>query len=281
MNSSSRLVVTADDFGLSRQVNEAVEICHRDGILTTASLMVGSPAAADAVEIARRLPSLKVGLHLVMVEARPVLPPADIPDLVDSSGSFRSDMASFGTDIFFRPQVRRQLEAEIEAQFQAFKATGLPLDHVNAHKHFHIHPTIGSIVVRLCATYYAPWLRVPNEDAALIASIDGGSAGATGWIMAPWTALLKARARRAGISTPDHVFGLAWSGAMTRERLLSLAGRLPKGFTEIYTHPATDGAFEGAATGYRYADELAALIDPRVKAEFSESSARIGEFTDN
>ena len=196
-----------------------------------------------------------------MVQARPILPPADIPDLVDSSGSFRSDMASFGAEIFFRPKVRRQLEAEIEAQFEAFKATGLPLDHVNAHKHFHIHPTIGAIVVRLCVKYGAPWLRVPAEDARVIASIDGGSAGATGWIMAPWTALLKARARRAGISTPDHVFGLAWSGAMTTERLLALAGRLPAGFTEIYTHPAIAGGFEGSAPGYRYADEFAALTD--------------------
>lgn len=263
------LVVTADDFGLSRQVNDAVRIAHHDGILTTASLMVGSPAAADAVEIARRTPSLKVGLHLVMVEARPLLQPVDIPDLVDGNGFFRSDMARFGADIFFRPRVRRQLEAEIEAQFTAFMATGLPLDHVNAHKHFHIHPTIGGIVVRLSARYRAPWLRVPAEDAKLIASIDGGSAGMTGLVMRPWTSLLKARARRAGIATPDHVFGLAWSGAMTAKRLLALAPRLPAGFTEIYTHPATDGAYEGAAPGYLYSDELAALIDPAVKAAFA------------
>ncbi|MBY0612475.1 MAG: hopanoid biosynthesis-associated protein HpnK [Beijerinckiaceae bacterium] len=264
----NRLVVTADDFGLSRQVNEAVELAHRDGILTTASLMVGSPAAAEAIDIARRMPSLKVGLHLVMVEARPVLSPDDIPDLVDGKGFFRSDMARFGADIFFRPQVRRQLEAEIEAQFTAFKATGLRLDHVNAHKHFHIHPTIGGIVVRLCAKYRAPWLRVPAEDARLVASIDGGSAGITGLVMRPWTALLKARAHRAGIATPDHVFGLAWSGGVNRKRLLALGPRLPAGFTEIYTHPATDSAYEGAAPGYLYSEELAALIDPAVKAAF-------------
>lgn len=267
----TRLVVTADDFGLAHEVNQAVEIAHRDGILTAASLMVGSPAAAGAVEIARRMPSLKVGLHLVMVEARPLLPPSAIPDLVDAAGFFRSDMARFGADIFFRPSVRRQMAAEIAAQFEAFRATGLPLDHVNAHKHFHLHPTLGDIVVRLAKRYRAPWMRVPAEPSRIVAEIDGASAGATGSVMAPFTALLRARARRAGIATPDQVFGLAWSGAMTGVRLRRLASHLPDGFSEIYTHPATDGGFEGAAPGYRYAEELAGLIDADVKSTYMRS----------
>ena len=264
----SRLIVTADDFGLAREVNEAVENAHRDGILTTASLMVGSPGAGEAVAIAKRTPSLRVGLHLVLVEARPMLPVARIPDLVDSSGCFRSDMARFGADIFFRPTVRRQMAAEIEAQFEAFRATGLPLDHVNAHKHFHIHPTIGGIVIALAKKYRAPFLRVPTEPAKIIAEIDGASAGWTAGVMAPCSALLKARARRAGLVTPDHVFGLAWSGAMTRDRLLALSSRLPGGFTEIYTHPAKNGDFVGAAAGYRYAEELSALTDLSVRSAY-------------
>ena len=262
--SDRSLVVTADDFGLAQEVNDAVEIAHRDGIITAASLMVGSPGIRGAVEIARRMPSLGVGLHLVMVEARPV-PPEMIPDLIDQTGFFRSDMARFGADIFFRPKVRRQMEAEIEAQFEAFRATGLTLDHVNAHKHFHIHPTIGGIVVRMAVKYGAPFLRVPAEPASIVAAIDGGSAGWTGRVMAPCSAMLKAAARRAGLKTPDQVFGLAWSGAMTRDRLLALASRLPPGFTEIYMHPATHGGFAGAAPGYLYRQELDGLTDPAVR----------------
>ena len=142
-----RLIVTADDFGASVAVNEAVEQAHREGILTAASLMVAGDAAADAVARARTMPSLGVGLHLVLVEGRPVLPPAQIPALVDATGRFRRDMARYALRMFADPAARRQLAAEVDAQFAAFAATGLPLDHVNAHKHFHLHPTIASTVL--------------------------------------------------------------------------------------------------------------------------------------
>ncbi len=141
------LIVTADDFGAAIEVNEAVEIAHQGGILTAASLMVSASAAADAVARARRMPSLRVGLHLVLVEGRPVLPASQIPDLVGRDGMFRTDMARAGAAMFFLPRVRRQLASEIEAQFQAFAATGLTLDHVNTHKHFQLHPTIASMMI--------------------------------------------------------------------------------------------------------------------------------------
>src|SRR5262249_38460727 len=118
------LVVTADDFGLAQEVNEAVDIAHRDGILSAASLMVAG-AASDAVARALRLPKLRVGLHVVLVEGQPALPPEKLPDLVDSSGRLRTDMARLGFDIFARPTARAQLAAEVEAQFAAFAATGL------------------------------------------------------------------------------------------------------------------------------------------------------------
>ena len=140
------MIVTADDFGAAREVNEAVEKAHRGGILTAASLMVAAPACADAVAKAKSMPSLGVGLHIVLVEGRPILPPDSIPDLVDAGGFFRNDMVRAGVAMFFRPAVRKQLAKEIEAQFEAFRRTGLPLDHVNAHKHFHLHPTIANTI---------------------------------------------------------------------------------------------------------------------------------------
>jgi len=142
-----RLIVTADDFGLSEAVNEAVERGHRDGILIAASLMVAGPAAADAVRRAKAMPSLRVGLHLVVIEGPAVLPPAAIPALVDASGQFPADQFRLGVDYFFRPRIRRQLAAEIGAQFEAFAATGLTLDHANAHKHMHLHPTVGRLLI--------------------------------------------------------------------------------------------------------------------------------------
>ena len=120
-----RLIVTVDDFGLAIPVNEAVERGHREGIVTAASLMVAEQAAADAVARAKANPTLAVGLHVVVVAGRPVLPPERIPDLVGRDGLFSSELARAGVRYFFRRAAQRQLEAEIRAQFAAFAATGL------------------------------------------------------------------------------------------------------------------------------------------------------------
>ncbi len=142
-----RLIVCADDFGLDPSVNEAVEQAHLHGILSTASLMIGAPAAADAVERARRLPGLRVGLHLTLVDGRPVLPAEEAAALVGDDGRFDPNMARAGVRFFFLPRVRRQLAREIRAQLAAFRATGLTLDHVNAHKHMHLHPTVARLLI--------------------------------------------------------------------------------------------------------------------------------------
>lgn len=276
-----RLVVTADDFGLSREVNEAVEVAHRDGILTAASLMVGTPGFEDAVARARTLPDLRVGLHLALVDAPPVLPPSALPDLVDpTTGQFRLDMAASGAAIFFCPAVRRQLAAEVEAQFAAFARTGLRLDHVNAHRHFHLHPTIASTMLEVGRRYKMRAVRVPREPAFLVRRIDRAAPLGIPALTAPFAMLLEQRVRRAGLRVTDRVFGLAWSGSMTADRLEAVLEQLPDGVTEIYTHPATAGGFIGAAPGYRYADELAALTAPRVRAALARSAARSGGFGD-
>jgi hopanoid biosynthesis associated protein HpnK len=272
--------VTADDFGLAREVNEAVEAAHTGGILTAASLMVAGPAAADAVARARRLPRLRVGLHLVLVEGRPVLPPDQLPDLVDATGHFRSDLARLGFDIFLRPSVRRQVAAEIEAQFMAYRATGLALDHADAHKHFHLHPTVADLMIAIGLRHGLRGLRVPIEPGAVLAEVEPSTRRSLQYVTAPWAALLGRRARRAGLRVPDAVFGLAWSGAMTQARLCGLLGRLSDGCTEIYMHPATTGGFAGHAPGYRYADELAALIAPSALAAARRPDVTLGGYSD-
>ena len=239
-----------------------MELAHRQGILSAASLMVAGAAAADAVERARHLPNLQIGLHLVMVEGKPTLPPGRVPDLVDASGHLRKDLTRFGFDICARPSVRAQLKAEIEAQFRAYQKTGLALDHVNGHKHFHLHPAVASEVIAIGQRYGMRALRIPRERATVLAQIEPGTRGpASERFLAWWLSL---RARRAGLRAPDQVFGLAWSGAMSPSRVSGLLRHLGPGTTEIYLHPATRDEFAGSAAGYRYADELAALIDPEI-----------------
>ena len=275
-----RLIVTADDFGAAEAVNEAVERGHRDGILTAASLMVAAPGCADAVARARRTPALRVGLHLVLVEGRPFLPPEHLPDLVTPDGLFRTDMARMGADIFFTPRVRRQLAAEIEAQFQAFADTGLKLDHVNTHKHYHLHPTIAGQILNTGRRFGMKASRAPVEPRVVLAAVDPAAAPPPAWVTEPWARLVRARYRRAGIAMADQVLGLHWSGAMTPERVAGLIRHLPDGLSELYLHPATEGGFEGAAPGYDYAGELAALLAPDTRAALRESGARLGAFSD-
>lgn len=272
-----RLVVSADDFGADVAVNEAVELAHRQGVLTAASLMVGAPAAADAVSRARRIPGLGVGLHLVLVEGRPSLPPVEIPDLVDGDGLFRTDMARAGAAMFFLPRVRRQLAREIEAQFTAFADTGLTLDHVNAHKHFHLHPTIAGMILKTGRRFGMNAVRLPVEPATVLARIEPG-VGGRDWIVDPWARLARRRFRAAGVAVPDQVFGLRWSGAMTTPRLLGLIQSLPGGLSEIYLHPSTALGYAGSAAGYRYQDELAALLDGDVAAATRAAGLRLGSF---
>jgi chitin disaccharide deacetylase len=256
-----------------------VELAHKQGILTAASLMVAATAAADAIARARRLPGLNIGLHLVLVEGTPTLPPENVPDLVDATGHLRTDLARLGLDICARPSVRAQVRAEIEAQFRAYQATGLALDHVNAHKHYHLHPAVADEIIAIGRRYGMRGLRVPREPAGVLTEVESGTKRSLGSI-APWPRLLARRVRRAGLRSTDCVFGLAWSGAMSAARLDGLLRHLPAGSTEIYLHPATRDGFQNCAHGYRYADELAALIDPGVVASAHRPDVALGGYSD-
>lgn len=262
-----RLIVTADDFGLHPAVNHAVERGYREGVLRAASLMVTAPAVADAVARAKRLPGLAVGLHLVLADGLSALPPSQIPELVDARGRFGDDMVRDGFRFFFLPYVRRQLEAEIRAQFEAFAATGLPLDHVNAHKHFHLHPTVLSLILSIGREHGLRAVRWPAEP------------GSGPWLK-PWLALMRFRLRRAGMRTNDHVFGIRQTGAMDEQALLEVLQRLPLGLSELYLHPATHGELTPTMANYRHADELAALLSPRVRRAVAEHCQLCSGFSD-
>lgn len=273
-----RLIVTGDDFGLAVPVNEAIESAHRDGILTATCLMVGAPAAADAVARAKRIPNLAVGLHIVLARGRPILPPERVPDLVDEAGRFDDNLIRAGFRYFFLPRVRRQIAAEIRAQFEAFRATGLPLDHVNAHNHLHVHPTILGAILRIGREFGLKAVRVPLE----LATNGGFSRRFRAALLGLWVAPMKGRLRRAGIAYNDYVFGLHDSGGMDRERIQALLSRLPDGTSEIFTHPATRRwkDMDSAASAYRFEAEYAALVDADVRDAVTRSGATLVAFRD-
>jgi len=267
--SQRTLIFTADDFGLHERVNEAVERAHLHGVLTAASLMVAAPAAHDAVVRARRLPDLRVGLHLVLADGAAFLPREAIPALVDAHGRFGDNMVRDGFRFFFLPHVRKQLALEIRAQFEAFAKTGLPLDHVNTHKHFHLHPTVLALIIKIGREYGMRAMRLPCESNEPV------------WLK-PWISLVRARLDRAGIAHNDYVVGIAKTGQMDETVLLDALERLPDGVGEIYCHPAVAGdeALTPGMRTYRHADELDALLSPRVAAAIEAAGATRGGFAD-
>lgn len=280
-----QLIVTGDDFGLAVPVNEAIERAHREGILTTASLMVGGSAAADAVARARANPGLRVGLHVVVVEGRPVLPARELPDLVDERGELPTDLVAAGFRFFFSRRARRQLAAEIRAQFEAFRRTGLVLDHVNAHNHLQVHPTILALLIEIGREHGAPPIRVPYEPPRASARavptqrvrrlLQGIGFGGL-------RAVMRSRLARAHVAANDFVFGLNDTGAMREDTVLRLLENLPDGVSEMYFHPATRRCPEIDRTmaDYDHEGELAALLSERVRARIGELGIRPASFAD-
>jgi len=270
-----RLIVTADDFGLCPEVNQAVIEAHRDGILTCASLMVAGDAAGEAVRLAQKHPSLKVGLHLVLVDGTAVLPPKEIPDLVDGDGRFSSRLVPSGIRWYFSAKIRGQLARECEAQIRKFQELGLAIDHLNSHAHQHIHPAICDIVLPLVRKYKIPAVRLPrprrgapNPKAALIAAV-----------MAPWVERLRCRLVAAGIPHNQQIFGLHETGAMVEAAWLAIIPRIGRGITEVYCHPAVERSvtLEEKMPRYDNQGELAALTSPLIREELDRRQLeRIG-----
>ena len=268
-----RLIVNADDFGRSSEINAAVIRAHREGILTSASLMVTGDACAEAVDLARKHPLLGVGLHLTLVCGRAALPPPEIPGLVDADGNFGEDAVGAGCQFFFNRALRAPLEREIAAQFERFRATGLPLDHVNGHLNLQLHPAVFSILMANAERWGIRHFRLTRDLFWFNARLAGGA-----WVYRASHAfiywLLAARARgelrRRGIQFTERVFGLLQNACVDEEFITRLLPRLPPGDSELYSHPSlTDSKFE-----------LDALLSPRVKALVQSEGIQLLRYQD-
>jgi len=284
-----RVIITGDDFGLSLGVNEAIEQAHRNGILAAASLMVAEPAADDAVARARALPRLRVGLHLVVVRGRPVLPPEQIPDLVDKAGRLKTNLAGAAFNIFFKPAARRQLEGEIRAQFERFRASGLTLDHVDGHCHLHLHPIILGMILKIGPEYGMRAIRLPYEPFApswRAMHADFTTRFGHGILLLPWVAFMRRRFKSAGIAHNDFLFGINDTGHLTADRVLALLPCLPEGTSEIHFHPAAASTLQESGDenpdriGFEAQGELAALTDERLKTALDAAGVKRIGFAD-
>jgi hopanoid biosynthesis associated protein HpnK len=236
-----RLIVNADDFGSSEAVNEAVVRAYTEGVLTSCSLMVTGEAFEHAVRLAHAHPGLAVGIHLVTVMGRAVLPHTEIPALVDQAGYFSSNPTAAGFTYYFSPQARRELRHELAAQFEKFSATGLRLSHIDGHLHLHVHPVIFHIALELGARYGVQRMRVPQEEYRLALGFDRQHAGQKAvhallfGQLATW---MKRQLRAHGFVWAERVYGNLHSGRMDEAYFLYTLEHLRAGTNEIYFHPA-------------------------------------------
>jgi chitin disaccharide deacetylase len=268
-----RLIVNADDFGLSTSVNEAVIRAHREGILSTASLMVNERGFDGAVKLAKENPQLGVGLHLTLLMGHSALPPKKIPGLVNPRGEFSNKPVATGFRYFFQRDLREQLRAEIHAQFEKFRTTGLPLDHVNGHLHLHLHPVVFQILMEDAVQLGIRRMRLTRDCLARSRRMAHGH-----WFYRVSHALiyewLSNRARdplhQRGIKHAEITFGLLQNARVNEEYILKLLPELPPGNSELYSHPSLD----------EFKHEFDALVSPRVKELVQKRGIKLIRYRD-
>jgi chitin disaccharide deacetylase len=200
-------------------------------------------------------------------------------------GAFSTHLACAGFKFFFRPGIRKQLETEIRAQFEAFQQTGLALDHADAHNHMHLHPTVLGLMLRIGKEYGLTAVRLPYEPPLRswkASRTAMGSRVASSIFLFPWINLLKCLLWRARIRYNDFFFGMADSGSMTLERVLRIISNLPNGVTELGFHPASRRCVEIDRTmpNYRHEEELLALTSKSLRLATQASDIRIIAFSD-
>lgn len=269
------LIINADDFGYSSAVNRAVIQAHHEGVLTSTSLMINERAAEEAVQLAQATPTLAVGLHLVLVLGRAALAPATIPHLVDAAGKFTNSPFIAGVKYYFSPAARRELRQEMRAQFEKFRATGLPCSHVDGHTHLHMHPVIFDELLQLCEEFQVKRIRVVPGEMRLSLRLDRSQLPLKlVWgIVFNWLARhCRKKLRGRGFVVPEKVYGLLQTGHMNEDYWLRLLPQMPPTASEIYAHPlAADAEEWNQRENPRGSEELQALLSVRVRQAIQQA----------
>ena len=268
-----RLIINADDYGKSSSINRAVILAHREGVLSTASLMVGEASFEEAVALARENPGLGVGLHLALSHGRAVLPPEIIPGLVNSAGEFSDKPEWTGFRYFANKSLRYQLRKEIRAQLEKFRSTGLPLDHVNGHLHFHMHPVVFDILMELVPEFEIKRMRLTRESLQIDNRISQGNhfyRYSHAFIYDRLSKRSHPGLKASAIRHTQHVFGLLQNARVDEAYILRLIPLLPEGDSELYSHPSMDD----------FKHELDGLLSAKVRAELASRGIQLIRYQD-
>jgi chitin disaccharide deacetylase len=247
-----RLVVNADDFGLTSGVNQAIVELHHRGALTSTTLMAHAQATEDAIDQAIGNPSLGVGCHVVLVDGAPTLPPAELPTLVDSStGRFRPTLGQFVQDLFLGRIRPSEIAAEAEAQIARLRNRGLRLTHIDTHKHTHMFPRVLEPLLNAAQRQHITAIRNPFEPAFSVAATRKAPMlrRAQVQVLNRFEPSFLRRVSAAGLSTTNGAIGVLATGTLDATTLASLLQHIPDGTWELVTHPGyNDDALAHAGT---------------------------------
>jgi hopanoid biosynthesis associated protein HpnK len=237
--------------------------------------MVAAEAAREAIELARQNPTLAVGLHLVAVDGPAVLPHSRIPLLVNEAGFFPDTPVRLGLRYAFNGRARSELADELAAQFERFAATGLPLSHVDGHKHMHMHPAVFDRVLPLARRFGAKGIRIVRDDLRFELRFERRNAVAKVALAGIFSVLAR-RCRGCGLLSPRRTYGLFHSGRMTARYTLSAIHNLAD-FSELYFHPTAGPRLHPLGPN---PEELEVLLSPQVRDAIDQRPLLLSRYED-
>lgn len=263
--SGCRLIVNADDFGLSEKINEGIVKAHMEGIVTSTSIMANGAAFEHAVQLAGSTPTLDVGIHLTLTGEAPVLQRKDVSTLLDAGGHFYDHAISFTKRYFMRQISLDEIEMELDAQIRKVMDRNINVSHMDGHQHIHMLPGIRRIVGELADKYSIPAIRYPREAFSPYMLRETKAAGRLAQLAG--LDAFCALAKTSGTVAPDRFFGFFFGGNLTRKNLLRVFGIIPaSGTCELMCHPGMhDGHSQYSHWKYSWQDELDALTDQEIK----------------
>ena len=238
-----RLIINADDFGLTAGVNQAVQDCHRAGLVTSTTLMANSNAFSDAVSIAKSLPSLRVGCHVVLIDGMPLLPARDVYSLLSHGINFRNSFSAFATAAMRGRLVPEQITAEAAEQMRKIQGEGLELTHFDAHKHAHMFPQVLRPLLQAAGECGVRALRNPFVPVKAVAYAHLVRRPKL-WMrysevktLRCFAAAFRSEVDAAGLRTTDGTFGIISTGALDQQLFNAIIGSIPEGTWEFVCHP--------------------------------------------
>jgi len=284
-----QLILNADDFGLTRGVNEGIIKAHREGVLTSTTLMACAAAFDHAIALAKQNPHLGIGCHLVLVGGKAVSPPDGIPSLASRDGNLPDSLSTFVARLSSGMICPKEIERELRGQISKIRDGGIEPTHLDTHKHTHAHPVVMNALACVARDLKIPRVRKPIEDLRDSWQSTRGEGSAI------WQELLAAAAARAvtpvfnstsrkyGLRSPDHFLGLAMTGRLAPAALRRLITFVQNGITEIMLHPGiSDAELETVDTRLHYQRniEMEALLDPLVRSAIEEHDIRLITYHD-